>query len=153
MAGTNRVAVLLSTYGGVLTKVVVCVAAAVVDPSGAVVAAIRAGIASVTTALGYKASVGVGQNISDTPANSDYEDIEDKAALTFSDVNGNHHTYYIPSPVSSMFDPTNNNDVNSSDADVAALISGMLTYVKTAGGDDLVRYVGGTRVRKKNRRR
>jgi hypothetical protein len=153
MALTNRLSLAFTTYGGLACKIVVLVGAAVVDPSGAAVAAIRSAIDVVSTTLGYKASIGVKADVADTPANGDYEDVEDKMALTFGDENGMTHTYYIPSPLSTCFLATDNNTVDPANASVAALIAGILTHGRTQGGNDLTTFKGGTRVRKKNKRR
>lgn len=153
MALSNRLSLLFTTYGGVTTKVLFLVGAAVIDPSGAAVAAIRSAIDVVSTTLGYKASIGIKTPVADTPANGDYEDVEDKMALSFRDENGLTHTFYVPGPLDSCFLSSDNNTVNPADGNVAALIAGILTNVRTAGGNNMSSFLGGTRVRKKNKRR
>lgn len=152
MAATNRLSLLVQTYGGITAKIAVCVAAAVVDPSGAVVASLRAAYAQISAALAYKASMKKSANNTDTPTNAPYEDVKDKMVLRFKDANGNLHKYKFPSPKESCFLAANKNKVDPADTATAALISHFLALVKTKGGEPLVSYVGGTRERVKRKK-
>ena len=84
---------------------------------------------------------------------ADYQDVEDKANLTFLDYRQAIHRYQVPAPKTVEF-KTDQQTVDSSETNMAALIAffAASVYGTPADTSPLV-YSGGLRIRRKNQRR
>lgn len=90
-------------------------------------------------------------------ANAVYEDVEDKAVMTFLDTSGAIHRYQIPAPKSAIF-TADGQTVDSANTAVAAYVAAMKATTGTAaiGSRSLLQiaaFVGGVRQRRKNVRK
>lgn len=141
----NRVTVLVRTYGGTVAKVLALIAAAVIDPTGAAVTAIRGAIDALSSAKITGASISKTAPASVTPASGVYGDDQDKAFLTFKDANGQHETYRISSPNANIFDADGN--VLPAASGMPAFITWVTTNAKSASGAAITTFIGGKRGR------
>lgn len=78
--------------------------------------------------------------------------VEDKAVLTFSAADGTLHRYKIPAPKIDIFE-VDQETVDNSQTDLAALVTAILANVHTADGAALTLFIAGVRTRVKNRRK
>lgn len=146
MANSNRLTLNWVDIAGKVAKVAVLVAAAVIDPSGAVVTAIRNAIAAVSRSKNNKATLS--RPSAGTGAASDgvYEDIEDKAVMTFVDANGKTHNFKLPAPKAAIF-MADKQTVDKTNALVIAYAGAMTDNARTHEGASLITFVGGRRIR------
>lgn len=89
--------------------------------------------------------------------NAVYEDVEDKAVMTFLDDKGNVHRYQIPAPKTAIF-TADGQTVDSANAAVVTYVTAMKATTGTAGiGSRSLRqltvFVGGVRQRRKTIRK
>jgi hypothetical protein len=88
-------------------------------------------------------------------ANAVYEDVQDKARMSFETADGSIHRYEIPAPLEVLFLP-DGETVDKSQAAVAAFLTNMLAGtqgVSSRAGNYLTIFLGGVRVRTRNPRR
>jgi len=139
------------TYGGTVARCAVLVAAAVLDPSGAAVTAIRTALDAISTTKQEKASITQPGNYSTTSAAGAYEDDQDKATFTFLDSAGKYHSYRVPAPKESIFQ-ADRETVDLTNADVTAFAAYVTGNFISQTGASLVSLVGGKRIRLKSGR-
>lgn len=145
-SATNRLYLVFRDNWGLAAKVAICVAAAVVDPSGAAVAAIRAAINAITNNKGTSASIGISASVADTASDGAYEDVEDKATFVFADANNQAHTFRVPAPKETIFDEEGA-FVDPLDPAVVVYTGAVMTNCVSKGGAALVTFLGGHRIR------
>lgn len=143
---SNRLLVMCRTYGGAVARVAILVGAAIVDPSGATVAAIRAAIDAISTTKQEKASITQPGNYSTTSAAGAYEDDQDKATMTFLDSAGKYHTYRVPAPKEAIF-LADRETVDLTNVSVVAFAAYVTANFVSKTGATLVSLVGGRRIR------
>lgn len=146
MAASNRLLIICRTYAGPAAKIALLVGAAIVDPSGAAVAAIRAAIEAVTKAKIVGSSISQPGNYSTTSAAGAYEDDQDKADFTFKDSVGQYHTYRVPAPSAGVFQ-TGSDQLDLTDGGVVAFANYVTANFKSRTGATLVALIGGRRIR------
>lgn len=109
MGAANRLLLFVLDHKGQIGRLVVYVAAAVLDPSGAAVQAIKNAINAlsegVVTKEGITQQVAIESALA-AVATGGHDDIDDRIRLTFRDGDGQYHRYEIPSPAMSNFDTT-----------------------------------------------
>lgn len=142
----NRLLVMCRTYGGSVARVAILVGAAVLDPSGAAVTAIRAAIDAISKTSQEKASITQPGDYSTTSAAGAYEDDQDKATFTFLDSAGKYHTFKVPAPKESIF-LADKVTVDLTDAAVLAFEGYVTGNFVSKTGATLTALVGGKRVR------
>lgn len=147
----NRLLIMCRTYGGPVARCAVLVAAAVLDPSGAAVTAIRTALDAISKTQQTKASITAPGNYSSTSAAGDYEDDQDKATFTFLDSAGKYHTFKVPAPNAAIFQ-ANKMDVDLTNASVIAFETYVTLNFISKTGASFVSLVGGKRVRFKSGR-
>lgn len=83
----------------------------------------------------------------------EYDTVEDKAVLTFTDDIGNLHRYQVPAPKAAIFS-ADQETVNPANAAVASVITDMSTfaYGNYNSASPLV-YIGGVRLRRRMQRK
>lgn len=135
----------MRTYGGVAVKVACLVVAATIDPTGAVVTAIRGVLDNLSKARIIKASLTKKAPGSVTAATGVYCDDQDKLFATFRDANGEHETYRIPCPNAGIF--VDGEKLDLGNAAVIAWAGWMTTNAKSATGVALVALEHGQRGR------
>lgn len=140
--------VMCQTHGGTIVRCAVLVAAAVVDPSGAAVTAIRNAIEAISTTKQTKASITQPGTYSTTSAAGAYEDDQDKATFTFLDAAGEYHSFRVPAPNAGIF-LADKMTVDLTDAGVIAFANYVTANFKARTGAALVSLVGGKRIRLK----
>jgi len=130
--------------------------------------AISADLGNLSNAAVYKA-IGPYTNAAASVAYGNvatYEDVEDKAILTFDTTTGALHRYQIPAPISALF-LADGETVDPANANLKQLVADMLvaTYLGTAPAAGavvhtvsrdnlhLADFIGGTRIRRKLHRR
>jgi hypothetical protein len=146
---TNRLTLIFRTHGGRICKMVILIAAAVVDPSGTVVSAIRAAIEAVFNVKTVRASISLAEPLSDTATASEpYATSEDKLVMTFLDSEGSHRTYSLPGPMSTMF-ASPYSDQKPGGPLFENLKAYILEYAVTEEGNFLSSFVGARRSRRK----
>ena len=150
-ANSNSLTMTWEDVGGYAVRIGVLVAAAVVDPSGAAVIAIRTAIAALSAAKNTRASLGFEGPIADTTTPGAYNDVEDKAAMTFLDSNGQTHTWRIPGPNPNIFLGTDVVDVTN--PQVIAFVNAVKNHSVTRGGATLALFKGGRRIRHKREKK
>jgi len=148
MAASNRLKIIVRTYGGTVAKIAILIGAAVVDPSGAAVAAIRAAIDAVTKGEQTRASISQPGSYSTTSAAGAYEDDQDKMSITIADAVGQYHSFRVPAPKASCFQ-AGTDRVNLSDPGVVAFVNYIVANCKSKSGAALVAAIGGRRIRLK----
>lgn len=148
MAASNRLVLMCKTYGGFAVRIVILVGAAVIDPSGSVVAAIRAAIEAICKVQITSASITATGAYSLTGASGAYEDDQDKASLTFVDAVGKYHTFKVPAPKPSIF-LEGDNIVDLDNTAIQAFGAYLVANFKSRTGAALVRLVKGRRIRLK----
>lgn len=146
-SATNKLTLLWRDNKGKIGRMVLLVAAAVIDPSGGAIDTVRAAIAAIAKAYNYQASLSFSATVSDTGALGVYADNEDKMQLRFKDEDGKVHCYLVPAPLASCFDASGE-VVNPADTNVDALIGAITTHAKTKTGRDIVTFLGGRRIRR-----
>lgn len=146
---SNRLLILCKTYGGKACKVALLVAAAVLDPSGGAVGALKTAIDALTKAGILGASISQNGSYSTTSAAGAYEDDQDKADFTFLDDVGQYHTYRIPAPNPSIFQD-DNVSLDLSNAAVVAFAGYVTGNFVAPTGAALVQLTGGRRIRLKS---
>lgn len=147
----NRLLVMCQTHGGTVVRCAVLVAAAVIDPSGAAVTAIRNAIEAISTTKQTKASITQPGEYSTTSAAGAYEDDQDKATFTFLDAVGEYHSFRLPAPNPSIFQ-ADKISVDLTNAGVVAFAAYVTGNFKARTGAELVSLVGGSRIRLKSGR-
>ena len=145
---TNRLTLNYRDVAGKVTKVIVLVAAAVIDPTGTAVAAIRGAIQAVSRCMGNRAAISIPAADTDSTTAGDYPNIEDKVSFTFIDSNGKRHNYKVPSPRPTIFQ-ADKQTVDLTNALVTAFRDAMLAVAKSEDGATLVSLVSGRRFRTK----
>jgi len=123
-------------------------------------AAIETDAADFTTKSQAVSNAHVYQTVDPAPINkrtygtsAEYNTVEDKMQLTFTDTVGNLHRFEIPAPKSASF-LADQETVNPAQTDVAALVTAIGTYVYGRYNDTApLAYVGGVRVRRKLQRK
>jgi hypothetical protein len=146
-SATNTLTLLWRDNKGKVGRMVLLVAAAVVDPSGGAIDAVRAVIAAVSKAYNYQASLSFSATVSDTGALGVYADNEDKLQMRFKDEDGNVHSWLVPAPLDTCF-LADGETVDVEDSGVDAYISAITTLAKTKSGRDIVTFLGGRRIRR-----
>lgn len=147
----NRLLIMCRTYGGTVARCAVLVAAAVLDPSGAAVTAIRTALDAISTTKQEKASITQPGNYSTTSAAGAYEDDQDKATFTFLDSAGKYHSYRVPAPKEAIF-MADKETVDLTNAAVVAFAAYVTGNFQSQTGASLVSLVGGKRIRLKSGR-
>jgi len=148
----NRVLLLFVTYRGEVCKTALLVLAAVLDPKGNVLAAIRTAIEAISAARSMRVTIGRELMKTDTASDGPYEDVEDKACFTFVDASGGQHLVKIPCPKDTIF-LEDKETVDLANLDVVAFILAMVTSAKSAAGEALTACSTGRRIRTKTQRR
>lgn len=150
MAASNKLVILFETYGKAAAKVVVMVAAALLDPSHATIDSIRAAIAAITSGRTKGASISkktpsglTGQ----TFGTGAYNSVADKAVLVFRDNAGGTHPLAIPAPKEAMFESGTMDKVNPDAEAVDAAITEIMTW-ESRDASNLGTYVSGARRRR-----
>ena len=143
---TNRLILLFNDHRSKIAKVAILVAAAVVDPTGEAVAAIRAAIKALIRADSPKADIKRHEPVTDTVTDSALESIEDRAVLRFACAgNGNVVKFTIPSPGDIFLD--DGVTVDPDNVGVAAFILFALDKMTDHTGSAITSYLGGSRYR------
>lgn len=153
MAAGNKLTIVLKSYGGTVGRVAILVAAALVDPSGAAVTAIRAALDALSKAKSTRASINKPLAQATTSAAGVYSDDQDKMVLTFKDAASKYHNFKFPAPKVECFFEEDTDIVDTSQADVAALIGWMLANLNAPSGVALTGCVGGSRIRLRSGKR
>lgn len=85
--------------------------------------------------------------------NADYETVEDKAQLTFTDPDGLLHRFQVAAPKSAIF-LSDGETVDPANSDIVALVGdfGSFVYGRSTDVSPLV-FVGGVRIRRKLKRK
>lgn len=148
MAAANRLKIVVQTYGGTVAKIAILIGAAIVDPSGAAVAAIRAAIDAISKGTQSRASISAPGSYSTTSAAGNYEDDQDKMSLTIKDAVGQYHSFRVPAPKASCFQD-GTDQVDLTDAGVVAFGNYCIANFKSKSGAALVAAIGGRRIRLK----
>lgn len=146
MAAANRLMMVVRTYGGFAARVVMLIAAAQTDPSGAAVQAIRAALEAIAKLQTTSASTTQTGNYSSTSAAGAYEDDQDKASLTFLDAVGKYHSFRVPAPNPAIFQ-SGGNLVDLNNAAVQAFASYVITNFRSKTGAAFTSLVRGRRIR------
>lgn len=124
----------------------------------ATVAAVGTDEANFTTHLGGVSNCNVWFTESNNPGHTygtsaEYETVEDKMSLTFTDPSGFLHRYQVPAPKTAGF-LADGETVDSAQTQVALLITDFTTFIYGRFNDTApLVYVGGTRLRKKIKRK
>jgi len=139
------VTILCRTHGGKICKVLCLIGAAIIDPTGAAIVAIRNVIDALSSAKITGASISKTATANVTSATGVYGDDQDKAFLTLVDANSQHETYRIGSPNENIFDE--DGQVLPAAPGMPAFISWVTTNAKSASGAAITAYVGGQRGR------
>lgn len=149
---SNRLKVLCQTYGGKAVKITLLVAAAVLDPSGAAVSAIKTAIDALSKVGILGASISQPGSYSTTSAAGAYEDDQDKGDFTFIDSAGQYHTWRVPAPNPAIF-LADNTTIDLTNAAVIAFAGYVTGNFNSPTGASLTQLVGGRRIRLKSGRR
>jgi hypothetical protein len=141
--------VLLQDNAGNIAKVVITVAAAVVDPGGTVANAVRAAIVGVTKALSPRAELGTeaGASGGSSAGTGPFSAIEDRAVMTFRADDNSTLNLEVPAPKALMF-TTGTTVVDPTQTDVAAWITFLELNACSLFGQPIT-FVKGERTRKK----
>jgi len=81
-----------------------------------------------------------------------FQDVEDKAMLTYQTATGQNHRYQVPAPLAAIF-LADAETVDSANGLVAALTAAMVGKGASADGVLISAYVGGIRIRKRLKRK
>jgi hypothetical protein len=150
VSATNKLVTVWRDYRGQIAKLTLFVAAAVVDPSGVAVQAVRDALALISTAVNTRASLTFTDIYAGAAAvTGPYQDDQDKLALTFRSVNNTTHTFLIPAPLAAMFDTDNPDELDYTNVDLDALIDSLLALATTPDGDAMDEFLFGERRRLK----
>lgn len=151
MAGPwARASILLRDQGGNICKCVVLVAAAAIDPSGVAVKAIQAAIQAITKAVSPRAETGTqaGAAGATTTGTGNFNNVEDRATLTFRADDNSTYNFEIPGPKETIFLP-GTDVVDPADAALLAYTNWISANCKGSFGQDIT-FVRGERTRKKD---
>lgn len=148
MAAANRLVLTNTTPGGKAVRIVILVAAAIIDPSGAAVTALRAALVAITNLFTNGASITAPGSYSSTSASGVYEDDQDKASMTFIDSVGKYHSFRVPGPKATIFQ-SGTDLVDLTNAGVIAYAGYITENFVAPTGAALVSLVRGRRIRLK----
>jgi|SRR5579872_5246977 len=149
MSAWNRASMVLRDNLGNICKVVFLVGAAVIDPGGTVINAMRAAVQAVTKALSPRAELGTesGASGTSTAGTGPFSAVEDRAVMTFRAADNSTINMEIPAPKALMF-TTGTTQVDPTETHVAAWITWVQTNACSLFGQSLT-FVKGERTRKK----
>jgi len=143
MGLANRLVTLFLDHKGDIGRMVVYVAAAVIDPSGAAVQAVRDAIKLLTKAVPTKETITKSNDIAGTspnpPSNDGYfSDIDDRCVFVFIDPEGQTHSLEVPGPADAAFvDASASDEIDVESALVQNVASAVEATFKTAEGRPL----------------
>jgi len=149
--GWNRATVLFRDYGGAVAKVTVLVAAAVIDPGGVVVQAIKTALDAVSAAGLFRSAVGCGSGepSGQSEGTGPYNKIEDRAHLVFESPSGGFFSFDIPAPKASIC-VSGTNLLNSTATPLSTFIAAFKDNACDPDGTTGITFVEGVRLKKKN---
>lgn len=145
-SATNKLYLTFLDNRGQIAKIAICVAAAIVDPSGGLVLALRSAINLVSDAINNKASVAIPAVLVDTPLTAPVYEDADKALMIFLDANNQTHSFRVPAPIASAF-VANTEEIDPVAASVTAFTSAVIANCVTQGGAPFISFKGGRRIR------
>lgn len=143
---TAKLVVLVKTHGLKVAKVVILLAAAVVNPTAQAIQALRAAIEAACSTATKRCALVASAPVTDTLTVSDYNTVQDKMLLTFVAESGAKIQYRIPGPKAVCFLP-DSDKVDVTAAPVAALITAIKNNALARDASVITDCLGGRRMR------
>jgi hypothetical protein len=143
MGLANRLVTMWLDHRGTVGKMVVYVAAAVLDPSGVAVQAVKDALNLLSAAVVTKETITKSNDIAGTSPNPPtqagyHSDIDDRIVFHFMDTDGQSHFLEVPAPVDNAFVDAANDDEVDLTADVITDVrDAIVANFKSAEGLDL----------------
>jgi len=134
MAAGNRVSVEFISKVGRVCKVVFYVLSTVVNADDPVVKGLIDLIERIIQAKAKATTIAISTEYAATPTNSAYGTVEDRMLLDIGDDATNSHNWKIPGPKTTDFLSTDKENVDFSNAAVAALVTAIQTYAFNQDG-------------------
>lgn len=101
----TRASIAFTDNKGRIAKVLICVAAAAIDPSGGAVDAIRAAWITISAALSQRAETGGTGAGAGSATSGETGTVEDRLVATFASPDGSTTMFEVPGPIQTMFLP------------------------------------------------
>lgn len=144
---SNKLVISWRDVAGKLCTTAILIAAATIDPSGAAVSTLVTAMSALSKAASYARTLSFYGSVSDTAAQADYGDNEDKAELIFSDEDGGIHKFLIPAPLATLF-TSDLKTVDATDTLVSDFVGFVTGTMTTRAGRAITTFRSGKRVRR-----